>query len=481
MKSVALLLACNVEGNAADNDVKRPLSNVTDDTLNIAHEMLQMFSVHSFDEHLVDPSLLNVVRNTKMYSENKLNTCIDLLPTKLNGGIIDSTCREESQQLRCNFKCDSNDLENTLLDINFTYDAEISCRCIEYFAGIRFNVPCGWSSIPSCAYSTSTALIQVNDNVAKCGPLVQEHGDWICDGNECSLQCNHGYVAKDDGTSMVAKCLCSKHGDCRWQLPSQCGRLNQIANQCDKPYHPVGKYDCSGYRHGDQCSLQCTNEYIREQYGIRECVCDNGGGCDWVGQIGTCTQDFGLSILDDFESRSLLSSAKCDRLPTVTSGKWRCSDNAETCTLICPPGLQPNQVVNISCVCQNGRCLYSHNTATGSRFALTSDFESTIDFSCTDMYNYNYYEDDTLDKCMNLPDVQDGDWICSGNGTCALTCSNGTDGTFTEKFVIDCLNSDSTDIDMSQINCTSSVKSIMAMEKKSRSSMSKKVQDRLHF
>lgn len=82
MKSVALLLACNVEGNAADNDVKRPLSNVTDDTLNIAHEMLQMFSVHSFDEHLVDPSLLNVVRNTKMYSENKLNTCIDLLPTK---------------------------------------------------------------------------------------------------------------------------------------------------------------------------------------------------------------------------------------------------------------------------------------------------------------------------------------------------------------------------------------------------------------
>ena len=87
----------------------------------------------------------------------------------------------------------------------------------------------------------------------------------------------------------------------------------------------------------------------------------------------------------------------------------------------CPPGLQPNQVVNISCVCQNGRCLYSHNTATGSRFALTSDFESTIDFSCTDMYNYNYYEDDTLDKCMNLPDVQDGDWICSGNGTCALT------------------------------------------------------------
>merc|ERR1712228_604943 len=119
-----------------------------------------------------------------------------------------------------------------LLDI--TYDAEISCGCIETFAGIKFNVPCSWSNLPSCALSgrslSGQLSTQVNDNFAKCGELIQENGDWICDDNECALSCHHGYVASDEGHSMAARCLCSKHGECRWHLPSQCLRVNKIPN-----------------------------------------------------------------------------------------------------------------------------------------------------------------------------------------------------------------------------------------------------------
>jgi hypothetical protein len=417
MRSVALLLATS---GSADNDVMRTLP-ATSETFNVAFKMLQMFSVHSFEEHLVDPSLLDIIRHSQIDSANRLSTCRDILPTKLNGEIIDSTCREENQQMFCNYKCNSN---GSLLDI--TYNTEISCRCLETFAGITFNVPCGWFGLPSCInpQEPSGALIaltperQVNDNVAKCGPLVAEKGEWTCDGNMCSLKCHHGYIASDSGHSMTARCLCSKHGACKWQLPAQCSRVNQIAHSCDQPFHLIGQYECTGYQQGDQCKLKCDQGWKKQQYGIRECVCDASGGCDWIGQIGSCTQDFGLSILDQFDSTSLLSNVKC-QLPDVDIGTWRCEENAENCTLICPPGLQPNQVVDINCYCQDDYCMYNHKGRNGSTFGLTSSFETSIGFGCEE--TFDILEDDILNKCVNLPNVKHGEWICGKNGTCALT------------------------------------------------------------
>ena len=85
----------------------------------------------------------------------------------------------------------------------------------------------------------------------------------------------------------------------------------------------------------------------------------------------------------------------------------------------CPPGLQPNQVVDIDCECQNDHCMYNHRSQTGSTFGITSTFETSIDFRCSEIFDF--YEDDILDKCINLPKVKNGEWICGENGTCALT------------------------------------------------------------
>jgi hypothetical protein len=471
MRSIAVLtLAKNVENFRTDNDVGRPLltTNKSDNTLDVAKQMLKMFSVNSYDNVNIHPELVDFLERAQFDSDSKLGQCKHSLPTDLNGGIIDSTCKEDALQLHCDFKCNSNDLD--LLDVNFTYDGEISCSCVEKFAGIVFNVPCSWSSVPSCAASE----LEVNDHLAKCGPLLQENGEWICSDGLCHLQCHHGYLASDFENQMAAKCLCSKHGDCRWQKSSTCEQTNKQTNECDLPAHPVGKYQCSGNGHGDQCALECEHGFAKEQYGIRECICDGGGGCDWLGHRGTCTAEIGLSILDEFDSTSLLSSAKCDKLPEAQVGVWRCSESADKCRLICPSGLQPNQVVDIQCHCQQGHCLYGLSRFE-TRFGITSDFERKLDFRCLD--NYELYEDSMLDKCLNLPHVANGEWLCSDNGTCSLACG----GSKTEEIVIDCLNSNSLDLDLSAISCQMTNKSIMAkLEKQQKLQFSANIQERLN-
>ena len=97
----------------------------------------------------------------------------------------------------------------------------------------------------------------------------------------------------------------------------------------------------------------------------------------------------------------------------------RCESNrCDWCIFFsCPSGLQPNQVVDIECHCQAGHCAFGLSRFE-TRFGITSDFERKLDFRCLD--NYELYEDSMLDKCLNLPHVTNGEWLCSDNGTCSL-------------------------------------------------------------
>ena len=87
-------------------------------------------------------------------------------------------------------------------------------------------------------------------------------------------------------------------------------------------------------------------------------------------------------------------------------------------TFSCPPGLEQNINVKIDCICENNSCLYGLATSKGHKFGLTSSFETEIGFQCNDVYNF--YEESVFDKCLNLPDVDGGEWVCNGNGTCSL-------------------------------------------------------------
>jgi hypothetical protein len=127
--------------------------------------------------------------------------------------------------------------------------------------------------------------------------------------------------------------------------------------------------------------------------------------------------------------------------------------------------------------------MYGYISKSETRFGLTSSFESSIDFKCTDMYDFNMYEDDTLDKCLNLPDIPNGEWICADNGTCSLTCGEDTGGKLysAERIVIDCLNSNSLDLDFTQLTCDMNDQSIMELEKKSQHQMPSKIKERLLY
>merc|ERR1712050_342987 len=149
---------------------------------------------------------------------------------------------------------------------------------------------------------------------------------------KCSLKCNHGYVSTDE-YKMSASCNCNRHGLCRWNYPSSCVRVNEIAGMCDAPYHVIGEYTCTGFMHGDQCELRCDKGFETEQHGIRQCICSTGGGCDWLGQAGTCTRKFELDILADFETTSLLSANQCSVLPEMNIGQWVCSNDGKSCNL----------------------------------------------------------------------------------------------------------------------------------------------------
>lgn len=250
---------------------------------------------------------------------------------------------------------------------------------------------------------------------------------------------------------MSPKCSCSKFGDCSWYKPAKCLRINPESGKCKAEQALIGEMGCTGYTNGELCELDCPTNYKSDQYGIRRCECDSSGACDWLGDRGRCEEDFSFPGLESISSSSLLSNQKCKKLPETEMGFWQC-DPEQTCTLVCPPGYEANQVVEIDCLCSNGSCLYQNQNSPDRRFQV-HDIELTSGFECFEVEDYEDLPD--VNHCTNLPTVRDGIWNCE-HGTCNLRCS-GDNGGHEERFVVDCLT-DIDEIDWSQVNCNRSSK-----------------------
>lgn len=447
MKSVAFLLASSKAVNI-ENDVDRTFSQDSQ----IASKMLKMFSISKIDYDIIEPSLRKLVKNPIIEPENNLKECFDQIPSKLNGKVITSSCQIDEEFLSCDFECNSS--SDSLLDS--IQKMEIKCGCTENVGGITFKVPCKWSELPPCAHRLPTYTSN------QCGPIYEDNGSWNCEnGDKCSLSCNNGYEASDKLNPMQATCNCNKHAKCKWQKPSQCQRVNKFKHICNDPYHAIGNYNCTGKEHGEMCNLQCPHTFKTQQFGTRECICDNGGGCDWVGDVGKCIQSIDIAALADFETSSLLSTNRCKKLPTTSIGIWRCSENADNCQLTCPAGMNADKSVGIECFCKNDICMYNHNSASGVRFAITSDFSAAVNFTCSlyeeDSYDgEDYFEDPyqkpTQNNCFNLPQLENGIWNCH-NGTCSLICSDVT-GNKWDELTIDCLTPSDERVNYDQISCS---------------------------
>jgi hypothetical protein len=302
-------------------------------------------------------------------SNPNLEQCYHLLPG-LQGTIVEDSCKEEDESITCNFKCDGDENieQDRLLGSNIIFGGyEIKCQCHQIIGGNRVYVPCTWSGIPSCPVRSPPAILP--EYGEQCGELSDQHGEWKCEGKSCYLHCNHGYIASDTGTKMSPKCSCSKFGNCSWYKPAKCVRINPESGKCKAEQALIGEMGCTGYTNGELCELDCPTNYKSDQYGIRRCECDSSGACDWLGDRGHCEEDFSFPGLESISSSSLLSNQKCKKLPETEMGFWQC-DPEQTCTLVCPPGYEANQVVEIDCLCSNGSCLYQNQNSPDRRFQV---------------------------------------------------------------------------------------------------------------
>ncbi|CAG5111077.1 Oidioi.mRNA.OKI2018_I69.chr2.g5413.t1.cds [Oikopleura dioica] len=396
--------------------------------------------------------------------QTDLAQCFQNIPTDLNGGINRQSCRRTKKgQLQCRYDCDS-----SLLD----HSSDVSCKCSESIAGVNFNIPCEWSGFPHCAQKTAKRVEKT-----PCGEISEENGNWGCsDENECQLKCKKGYKLAESSISR-RKCSCNRHG-CRWSqsfysksksdesensprdsakssteiVTSECVKENERDFRCDAPYHPVGQNKCTGMEHGDQCELECPDGFVKEQHGVKECVCDRGGACSWTGDAGTCTADLG-ELNHFFETfnldNSLLHRKKCKELPETKRGKWVCEEEKGECQLTCSPGLEPSHPVSLKCHCVGENCAYRLTSGSESTFAPPEDFERELGFSCLEEYEYyDQEEEPKMDTCANLPDVKDGHWRCD-SGSCTLWCSDSP------SINVDCVNPDLTLESLEPLSCSS--------------------------
>jgi len=397
----------------------------------------------------------------QMFADNNtdLKTCYDLLPE--HGHIISDTCEEKHEgTLTCQFKCDETDNLHLLKNIKVS-GYQVACRCHQTINGQRFNVPCAWSGLPSCKSVPPTVI---PDYGSHCGELSDENGAWECSGSSCHLTCNHGYVPSDEEAQMSPRCTCNKFGDCSWFKPASCVQVNHENGKCEPEESPLGITECTGTSLGDLCQLQCPKHFKVEQYGVRRCSCNSAGACDWLGDRGRCEEDVELPpVLAalDISSGSLLSSAKCGRLPDTQMGFWQC-DSDQTCQLVCPPGFEANQNLEISCLCANGNCLYQNKNSLEHRFQL-EHIEETNDFECLALIDEDIPDsvimEKGIDRCASLPRIENGAWNCT-HGTCNLRCIGDNEK---ERFVVDCLADDTELIDWDSVNCLS-----LSQKKKTR-------------
>jgi len=385
--------------------------------------------------------------------DTDLQTCYDIIPE--HGHVLDNTCKEEDDTLTCKFKCDEN--ENLHLLKNIVVSGyEVSCRCHQVIDGKRYRVPCAWSDTPQCNSVPPSVIPEYGSH---CGALSDENGAWECSGSSCHLTCNNGYVPSDEEAQMSPRCTCNKFGDCNWFKPATCVQVNHSNGQCEAEEPPIGLSDCTGSSMGDLCVLQCPAQFKAEQFGVRRCECNSSGACDWLGDRGRCEEDIQLppalaALADNSQFGSLLSPANCKTLPTTDFGFWRC-DEAQTCHLVCPPGFEANQELEISCLCANGSCTFQNQQSLEHRFQLT-DIESINNFECMALID-EYDSPDSvimekgIDRCADLPRIENGAWNCT-HGTCNLRCLDELD---TERIVVDCLVDDTELVDWSQVNCNS--------------------------
>jgi len=388
-----------------------------------------------------------------------MSQCFGALPNDLNGGINRSSCRRTKLgQMSCRYDCDS-----SLLD----HSSDVSCSCSESIGGVNFNVPCEWSGFPHCARKAAQRVAGT-----PCGQISDENGSWNCDEeNECQLECKRGYKLIDSSASRK-KCNCNRHGLCAWSSQpllystdenetreslSGCEKENERDFRCDAPYHPVGEHKCTGAEHGDQCELQCPDGFVKEQLGVRECVCDRGGGCAWTGDAGSCTADLGglNNLFENFNlDNSLLHRKKCKKLPEAKRGKWVCDEESGDCQLTCSSGLQPSRQIFLKCHCGNSsdtkeNCAYRLTSGNHSTFAPRENFEHELGFSCLEEYEY-YDEEETQEPqaCAKLPAVKDGRWTCD-SGHCTLWCEESP------AINVDCTNPALTLESLTPLSCSS--------------------------
>lgn len=473
MKYSYPFLIYNVNSFRTHNEGNRPFveAKSQNQTLALIEKMLKMFSVRSIDENTNNDTKL-LLKNFTFDTKNYLDTCPDALPANFNSGVL-SDCVESSDDLLCTAQCSG---DTSLLSTSS--NSEARCSCKERIGEVYFNVPCYWSGLPIC----SAPSVQVTASASKCGHFREPGASLACDGDiGCALKCDHGYLASDENGKMLAQCKCNKTGRCNWNISANCQRKNQIPFQCDEPFSLIGKSDCTGLGHGDYCSLYCPKGFSPQQYGIQQCICDDLGACDWLGDGGRCVENLEIAGLEEIGSLSLLSAAECDQLPKTKQGKWRCENGGKKCSLMCEAGLEPNKNVEIICQCENGECLYSYQ----SRFGRLDHIEELENFECQESVPFS--EDESLERCSNLPQIQNGKWICKSNGTCALQCLFGP----AELVVVDCLSRSALEINFSSLSCSGDTpakiidqagsRSIMKLHKKSKSLLPSKVKERLLF
>lgn len=388
----------------------------------------------------------------------KIQQCYDLLPE--HGHVIDNTCTEEDDTLTCKFKCDETDNLHLLKNIVVS-GYEIQCRCHQVIAGKRYKVPCAWSGLPTSCEDPEHSVIP--EYGSHCGELSDQNGKWECSGSSCHLKCNHGYQPSDREAQMSPRCTCNKFGDCSWFKPASCVQVNHENGKCEVERAPLGDIECTGHGMGDMCELQCPAQFKAEQFGVRRCECNSAGACDWQGDRGRCEEDIqlpaALAAFDEKSFGSLLSPAqRCKTLPETEMGFWRCDSN-QTCQLVCPPGFEANQQLEIGCLCANGSCTFQNRNSLERRFQV-SDIERTNGFECLQLIEDDMPDsvimDQAMDRCADLPRIENGAWNCT-HGTCNLRCVDDTDAVV-ERFVVDCLADDAADmVDWSNVNCNSPV------------------------
>jgi len=387
--------------------------------------------------------------------DTNLKSCYDIIPE--HGSIVDNTCKEEDDTLNCKFKCAENDNIHLLKNIVMS-GYEVSCRCHQIINGKRYKVPCAWSDMPSCNQDYVPQIVP--EYGSHCGVLSEENGAWQCEGSSCHLTCNHGYVPSDQEAQMSPRCTCNKFGDCSWFKPATCVQVNHQNGKCEVGEAPIGQNDCTGSSMGDLCQLQCPAQYKAEQFGIQRCECNSAGACDWSGDRGRCEDDIqlppALAALAESSAfgGSLLSAAKCKTLPVTEMGFWLC-DEVQTCQLVCPPGFEANQNLEISCLCANGSCTFQNQQSLEYRFQM-NDIETINNFECMALIDDDLPDsvimETGIDRCTDLPRIENGAWNCT-HGTCNLRCIDELDS---ERLVVDCLADDTEHVvDWDAISCNS--------------------------